>query len=455
MTSSSPPRGAPHRTAVVVLAAGKGTRMKSRTPKVLHEIAGRSMLGHVLDAAARLNPERTVLVVGTQAERVAQAARALNPDIVVAEQDPPRGTGDAVRRAAPALAGFSGAVLVLYADTPLVRAETMARLAARTDDAAAAVLGFRPGDPGAYGRLKQDADGALAAIVEAADAGPNELAIGLCNSGVMAFDAEFLASGLPRLSDDNAKGEFYLTDLVAIARSDGRACAVEEAPSAEVVGVNSRAELADAERAFQNARRRTAMADGVTLIDPDTVYFSYDTDIAADVVVEPGVVFGPGVVVERDARIKAYSHLEGARVHEGAQIGPFARLRPGADVGAAAKVGNFVEVKQAALGAGAKVSHLTYIGDAHVGARANVGAGTITCNYDGRAKHRTEIGADAFVGSNASLVAPVTLGAGAYVGSGSVVTRDVPAGALAVARGRQRVIEGWAARFQKKGRRDE
>lgn len=435
--------------AAVILAAGHGTRMKSSRPKVLHPVGGRSMLAHVMATAAKLAPARIAVVIGDHAPAVGEAAKKERADAAVVVQSPPRGTGDAVRQASPALAGFEGVVLVLYADTPLIEAETMAALANRVEaGAVVAALGFRPMEPGAYGRLKQNAAGALVSIVEAKDATPEELKIGLVNAGAMAIEARFLVRALPQLTADNAKGEYYLTDLVALARQEGLACAVVEAAADEVVGVNSQAELAVAEKIFQRRRRETAMAGGATLLDPDTVYFSWDTALAGDVTIEPNVWFGPGVRVARGAVVKAFSHLEGAAVGEGAQVGPFARLRPGADLAAHAKVGNFVEVKNASIGEDAKVSHLTYIGDATVGDGANIGAGTITCNYDGFRKHRTEIGAGAFIGSNSSLVAPVKIGAGAYVGSGSVVTKDVAADALAVARARQAEYEGWAAKFR-------
>ncbi len=435
--------------AAVILAAGHGTRMKSATPKVLHAIGGRSMLAHVMAAAAELSPARLSVVIGSQAPEVGDAARAIRPDAAIAVQDPPRGTGDAARKAAPALDGFSGSVLVLYADTPLVRAATLKALVAKVEDGAAvAVLGFRPADPGAYGRLKIDAFGALEAIVEAKDATADELKMNFVNSGVMAVEASFLARALPQLKDDNAKKEFYLTDIVAIARREGLACAVAEADADEVAGVNSRAELSEAEAIFQRRARLAAMEAGVTLIDPATVFFSWDTKLANDVVIEPNVFLGPGVEIASGALVRAFSHIEGARIGENASVGPFARLRPGAMLARETKVGNFVEIKNAQLGAGAKVPHLTYVGDASVGAGANIGAGTITCNYDGFSKHRTEIGAGAFIGSNSSLVAPVKVGDGAYVGSGSVITKDVEADSLAVARGRQIAFHGWAARFR-------
>lgn len=437
-------------TAAVILAAGHGTRMKSGKAKVLHEIGARPMIAHVIDAARALEPKRMAVVIGEHAPEVGDFAKTLDARMTTAVQAPPQGTAHAVEQALPALEGFDGAVLVLYADTPLVRPETMRALAGKiADGAAVAVLGFTPDAPGAYGRLKLDETGALAAIVEAKDAAPEELAIRLCNSGVMAIDAAFLHARLKDIGNDNAKGEYYLTDIVALAREDGKACAVIEADAGEVMGVNSRVELAEAEAAFQARMRTRAMENGATLADPSTVYFSHDTVVGQDVVIGQNVVFGPGVAIGDGAVIKPFSHLEGATVSAKASVGPFARLRPGADVGAGAKIGNFVEVKKAVIGDGAKVSHLTYIGDAEIGAEANIGAGTITCNYDGYNKHRTTIGAGAFIGSNSSLVAPVTIGDGAYVGSGSVITKNVEPGDLAVARGRQGAIKGWAARFQK------
>lgn len=435
--------------AVVILAAGHGTRMKSAKAKVLHEIAGKPMLAHVMAAAAALSPARLAVVIGDHAPAVGEAARALRPDVSVWVQAPPRGTGDAVGKALPALEGFEGVVLVLYADTPLVRAGSLRALVEAAEGAAGAVLGFRAEAPGAYGRLALDEEGGLAAIVEAKDASPDELEIDLCNSGVMAVDAAFLRAAIPRLEPNNAKNEYYLTDIVAMARAEGKRFAVVEGDEDEVLGVNSRVELAIAEEVFQDRMRVAAMHEGATLIDPTTVYFSHDTVLGADVVIEPGVFFGPGVVVGDGAAIRAFSHIEGARIGAGAVVGPFARLRPGATLGEKARVGNFVEVKKAEIGAGAKVNHLSYIGDASVGPAANIGAGTITCNYDGYGKFRTEIGAGAFVGSNSALVAPVKIGDGAYIGSGSVITKDVEADALAVARGRQAEISGWAARFRK------
>ena len=437
--------------AVVILAAGMGSRMRSAIPKPLHPVAGLPLLGHALRAAGGLAAERVVVVTGAGAagRKVAEAARGLHPGAAIATQDPPQGTGDAVRRALPALEGFSGDLAVLYADTPFIRPQTLAAMrAARRHGAAVVVLGFEAAAPGGYGRLIRDADGGLARIVEAADATGAERAATLCNAGIMMFDPVAAAPWLAALTADNAKGEFYLTDLVAAARAAGRPCAVVTCDEAETLGVNDRAGLAAAEAAFQARARAAAMAQGATLIAPETVFFAWDTTLGQDVTVGPNVVFGPGVRVADGARIHAFSHLEGCAVAAGAQVGPFARLRPGAQIGEGARVGNFVEIKNAVLAAGAKANHLSYVGDADVGAGANLGAGTITCNYDGFAKHRTEIGAGAFIGSNSALVAPVRVGAGAYVGSGSVVTADVPDDALAIGRARQVNKPGLAARLR-------
>ena len=438
-------------TAAIILAAGKGSRMASARPKVLHEVGGAPMLAHVMRTAARLQPQRQVIVTGDHAPEVGETARALDPAAQIAVQAPPQGTGHAVQCALPALEGLAGVVLVLYGDTPLVRGETMERLAAAcADGAAVAVLGFHAAEPGAYGRLIVDQTGALQAIVEAKEASPDQLKIDFCNSGVMAFDMDALRRFLPQLSNENAKGEYYLTDVVALARAAGEACAALEGDEEEVLGVNSRAELAAAEAVFQTRARAAAMAEGATLIAPDTVIFSHDTKLGRDVTVHPNVVFGPGVSIADGVEIKAFSYLEGAQVENGAVIGPYARLRPGAAIGENARIGNFVEIKKAEIGVGAKVNHLSYVGDASVGARANLGAGTITCNYDGFDKHRTEIGADAFIGSNSALVAPVEIGEGAYVGSGSVINKKVEPGALALTRAPFKVIAGWAEAFRKR-----
>ncbi len=439
--------------ACVILAAGKGTRMKSDLPKVLHRVAGRSMIGHVLAAVGALDPDHVVVVVGPGMEDVA-AAVAPCPTAV---QEHQLGTADAVRAAFGLLEGFSGDVLVLYGDTPLVTPDTLRAMVdarARTDDPAVVVLGMRPDDPGAYGRLILNGEGGLEKIVEYLDATPEERAVTLCNAGLMAFDGARMADLIGRIGNSNAKGEYYLTDVVQIARAGGLACAVVEGSAQEVIGVNSRVELAEVEAIMQRRLRRAAMENGATLADPDTVYFSFDTRLGRDVVVGQNVVFAPGVAVGDRVEIKPFCHLEQVRVEAGAILGPYARLRPGAVIGPDAHIGNFVEIKNAHVEAGAKVNHLTYIGDARVGAKANIGAGTITCNYDGFGKYRTDIGEGAFIGSNSSLVAPVSIGAGAIVGAGSVVTQDVTAESLAVARGRQQAYPGWAADFRDRKRRE-
>ena len=433
--------------AAVILAAGKGTRMKSDLHKVLHPIAGRPMLLHLLDAVDRLNPAAKVVVVGDRREQVEAAVAATGAAVVA--QEPQLGTGHAVLQARAALRDFEGDVIILYGDVPLVPPQTMRAMLDRLDDdTACVVLGFRPADAAAYGRIVAGADGVIAKMVEFKDASAAERAETLCNSGLMAVRAADLWSLLDRVGNDNAAGEYYLPDIVMLARGDGRASRVVETAESEVAGVNSRAELAAMEARWQQARRTEMMAAGVTLIDPSTVWFAYDTRIGRDVTIEPNTFFGPGVVVEDGAVIHGFSHLEGAHVGTRAEVGPYARLRPGAKLGEKSKVGNFVEVKKATLGRGAKANHLTYLGDAEVGDGANVGAGTITCNYDGFLKYRTVIGEGAFIGSNSALVAPVTIGAGAIVAAGSVVTRDVEADALAVARGRQEARPGWAARFR-------
>jgi bifunctional UDP-N-acetylglucosamine pyrophosphorylase/glucosamine-1-phosphate N-acetyltransferase len=435
--------------AAIILAAGQGTRMKSELPKVLHPVGGRAMLDWAVASARGLGAERVVVVVGAHAPQVREHAAKAVGEGGVAVQDPPLGTGHAVRAAESALAGFDGDVVVFYADGPLVRPQSLASLF-EARGSGLSVLAFRAANPFGYGRLIADADGRLLRIVEEKDASDEERRVDLCNSGVLCADAKTLFHLLGMVRNDNAKGEYYLTDVVALARSAGFATSIVEGEEAEVLGVNSRVELAQAEAAFQARTRRVMMEAGVTLIDPQTVFFSYDTEIAADVVIEPNVYFGPGVKIAKGARIKAFSHIEGAEIGESAQVGPFARLRPGTKLGPKVKIGNFVEIKNAVFGERAQASHLTYVGDADIGARANLGAGTITCNYDGFDKYRTTIGEDAFIGSDTALVAPVSVGARAYTGSGSVITKDVPDGALAVARGKQREIEGWADAFRAK-----
>lgn len=434
--------------AAIILAAGKGTRMKSELHKVLHPIAGRPMLEHLLASVDALGPSHTVLVVGHGRE---QLEKAVSGRAAIALQEPQLGTGHAVQQAAEALAGFTGDVLILYGDVPFVRTSTLEAMLARLqaeDAPTVVVLGFEPAEAGHYGRVIADAEGRIAKMVEFKDASEDERACRLCNSGLMAVRAKDLFDLLARVGNDNAQGEYYLVDIVNVARDQGRASAVvvTDRPD-EVTGINSRAELAAAETQWQMLRREEAMVEGASLRAPETVFFSYDTKLGRDVTIEPNVVFGPGVTVHDNVRIKAFSHLEGCEIHSGAQVGPFARLRPGAVLEANAFVGNFVEVKNAVLRPGAKASHLTYIGDAEVGAGANIGAGTITCNYDGYFKHRTVIGERAFIGSNSALVAPVTIGADAIVAAGSTVSSDVAPGELRMVRAEQLVKPGWADRF--------
>jgi bifunctional UDP-N-acetylglucosamine pyrophosphorylase/glucosamine-1-phosphate N-acetyltransferase len=434
----------------VLLAAGEGTRMKSSLPKPLHEVAGRPMLGHALAALVEAGCTRIAVVVGPGAggEALAKAALALFPAAGIFVQQERRGTAHAVLAARAALAESADDVIVHYADTPLLSAETLRRLRAGLGEGVAvSALGFEAADPTGYGRFIEH-EGRLVAIREQKDASAEERAIRRCNAGTVALAGAHALALLDEIKDDNAAREFYLTDAVEVAGRRGLAAVAHIAPEAEVMGVNDRVQLAAAEAAMQRALRETAMRAGATLVAPETVFLSYDTELGRDVTVEPHVVFGRGVKVGDDVVIHAFSHLEGATVASGASIGPFARLRPGAEIESKARVGNFVEIKAARIEAGAKVNHLSYIGDARVGAGANIGAGTITCNYDGFAKHRTDIGAGAFIGSNTALVAPVTVGDGAIVGAGSVVTKDAPADALVVARGQQTEKPGWAAVFR-------
>lgn len=433
----------------IVLAAGEGTRMKSDTPKVLHRVAGRSMLAHVLAAIGDAAVETVAVVVGPEREDVRAEALRLSPGARTFVQSERLGTAHAVLAAREAIASGCDDLLVLFADTPLVTGGTIRALReALAQGAGVAALGFAAADPSGYGRLLQDEAGRLVAIREEKDASDAERAVRLCNAGLMALDGQSALDWLGRVGDANAKGEYYLTDIVEIARAAGREAHVVRADESEVLGVNDRIQLAQAEAVAQNRLRRAAMAAGVAMVAPETVFLCADTVFGRDVTIEPNVVIGPGVSIGDRAVIHAFSHIEGAAIGVGANVGPFARLRPGASLAEEAKVGNFVEVKNANLGKGAKVSHLTYIGDADIGANANIGAGAITCNYDGFFKYRTVIGDNAFIGSNSALVAPVKVGAGAYVGSGSVVTRDVSADALAVARGRQMEKAGWAASFR-------
>jgi len=434
----------------IVLAAGQGMRMKSVYPKVMHRATGLSLIGHVLRAAKAVGPDRVVVITGPQMTEVIEEVHRLLASAVIAVQPKRSGTAHAVGFAATALKGGEGTTLVLYGDVPLISPESIRTLVARIDnETALAVLAFRASVPQGYGRLILDDRGGLAAIREERDASPGERAFDLCNSGIIAVRSEVLWRLLPEIGCNNAQGEFYLTDLVGLAVGEGLGVAYEECPEEEVLGVNTRVELALVEARLQTRLREAAMLGGATLVAPETVFFSADTRIGKDVVIEPHVIFGPGVTIADSATIRSFCHLENCTVAEGAIVGPFARLRPGAVIGQGAHIGNFVEVKNATIAAGAKANHLSYIGDASVGEKANIGAGTITCNYDGFAKHRTEIGAGAFIGTNSSLVAPVKIGDGAYIGSGSVITEDVPADALALERAQMAVKHGWAARRRK------
>jgi bifunctional UDP-N-acetylglucosamine pyrophosphorylase/glucosamine-1-phosphate N-acetyltransferase len=437
--------------AVIILAAGQGTRMRSDTHKVLHPIASRPLLLHLVDRVDRLGATKRVVVVGKGRDQVEQALDGR--DVAVVHQAEQKGTGHAVLQARQALDGYDGAVLVLYGDTPFVEAETLKRMLDRLDGPhgpGVVVLGSCPDDPAAYGRIILGKGDSIAKMVEYRDATEDERSVRLCNSGMMAVRARDLFRWLGEVGNDNAAGEYYLPDIVNIAAGDGREAVVIEGDPYETAGVNSRAELAHLELEWQRRRREQVLHEGATLIDPESVWFAYDTKLGRDVTVEPHVVFGPGVEVADGATIKAFSHIEGAVIGTRAAIGPFARIRPGTSLAAGTKVGNFVELKKAKVGAGAKVNHLSYVGDTEVGDSANIGAGTITCNYDGFGKHRTVIGEGAFIGSNTSLVAPVNIGAGAIVGAGSVITTDVEADSLAVERSDQKGIAGWARRFRER-----
>jgi len=438
----------------IVLAAGKGTRMKSALPKVMHKVGCRSMLGHVLAAASAAGSAATAVVVGPDMDSVRKETASQAAHAQIFEQALQRGTADAVLSARAAVAGHSGDVLVVFADTPLIMPETVRRLVQALDQGAeVAVLGFHAKDPTGYGRLITDGlltDGVanLISIKEHKDASTAERHIDFCNSGVMAFRTPNLLGVLDQIGTANASGEFYLTDAISIMRREGRRAVAIAGQEEEMLGVNTRAHLAMAEQVFQRRARSHAMAEGATLIDPESVWFSYDTRLGRDVVIEPNVFLAPGVTVGDGALIRAHCHLEGATIEAGAEIGPFARLRTGAHIGPSAKIGNFVEVKNAVFERGAKANHLAYIGDARVGTKANIGAGTIFCNYDGFFKYKTDVGAGAFIGSNSSLVAPVKIGDGAFVGSGSVITKDVEAESLALARAVQENRSGWAAKFK-------
>jgi len=439
------------RFAVVILAAGQGTRMRSDTHKVLHPIASRPLLLHLLDRVDALGADKRVVVVGKGREQVEAAIGGR--DVSVAFQAEQKGTGHAVQQAAEALAGYDGPVLILYGDTPFVQAETLRRMLDRLDGGdgpGVVVLASCPENPLKYGRIILGEGDRIAKMVEYKDATEEERAVRLCNSGMMAIRAKDLFRWLAKVGNDNAAGEYYLPDVVNIAAAEGREAVVIEGDPYETAGVNSRAELAHLELEWQRRRREQVLHEGATLIDPESVWFAYDTKLGRDVTVEPHVVFGPGVEVADGATIHAFSHIEGATIGAKAKIGPFARIRPGTRLAERSKVGNFVELKKADVGEGAKVNHLSYVGDASVGARANIGAGTITCNYDGFGKYRTEIGEGAFIGSNSALVAPVRIGDGAIVGAGSVITEDVEPDSLAVGRAEQKGIAGWARRFRER-----
>ena len=432
--------------AVVILAAGKGTRMQSDLPKVLHSLAQVPILAHAIRSARFSDPEKMVIVAGHGFSQVAKAALEFAPDAIVVEQAEQLGTGHAVAQAKSALEDFDGDVIVLYGDTPFISEDTIAAIQSARRSSDLVVLGFDAADPARYGRLVTQGD-VLDRIVEFKDATPEERAITLCNSGVMAAKASDLFSWIDQVGSSNASGEYYLTDCVGIARSAGKTATVVRCDEAETLGINSRAELASAEAAFQSRMRCEMLDTGITLYAPDTVFFAYDTVIGRDCIIEQNVVFGPDVTIESGATIRAFSHLEGCHVSRDAVVGPYARLRPGAELSEGVKIGNFVEVKNALIGEGSKVNHLSYIGDAEIGKGSNIGAGTITCNYDGVFKHRTTIGDNVFVGSNSMLVAPVTLGDHSMTASGSVITKDVLAGDLAIARAEQVNKTGLAVKL--------
>lgn len=423
--------------------------MRSALPKVLHQAANRSLLGHVLTAAQALSPALSVVVHGPGMDNVRKEAQRYLPTVLFAEQTERKGTGHAVLMAQAAFKSFKGVALVLYGDVPMIDAEDLKRLLAKVDaDRPMAVLAFVTATPKGYGRLITKRDESIIAIREELDASPEEKQIGLCNSGIIAIESELLWQLLPKIKGNNAKGEIYLTDLVELVNATGRKVALERCEEQSVLGVNDRVQLAGIEKNFQSKYRKDAMQNGATLVDPESVYFSADTRIGKDVVIEPNVIFGPGVRVDDNVVILGHSHIEGAVIGAGARIGPFARLRPGAEIGEHAHIGNFVEIKKASIGEGAKVNHLSYVGDAIVGKASNIGAGTITCNYDGFEKHLTNIGENVFVGSNTALVAPVTIGNGANIAAGTVVTKSIPEDALAVARPEFTIKEGWAKNYR-------
>lgn len=437
-----------HQLACVVLAAGQGTRMKSKLPKVLHPVAGRPMLLHVIATAAELKPDRVIVVVSPGNPQIAEAAKPHGTVV----QEKQLGTADALRAARAGLSNFKGDVLVLYGDTPLITTEALQRMveALHKENAAVVVAAFETIAPAAYGRIVLDKTGRVARIVEAKDASEKERQITLCNGGLMLLSGDKAMPLLEKIGNQNAKGEYYLTDIVQLCVDAGHHCSCVVLPEEDLFGVNDRADLAHVEALMQRRLRAQAMTTGVTLCDPDSTTFSHDTKLGQDVFVEPNVVFGTGVTIASNVTIKAFCHIEDADILEGAVIGPFARIRPGSTIGQEAHIGNFVEIKKSRVGKGSKINHHTYVGDAEIGSQVNIGAGTITVNYDGYRKHKTTIGDGAFIGSNSSLVAPVTVGSGAFVGAGSVITNDVPADTLAVARGRQTNLENWARRYREK-----
>ena len=432
--------------ALIILAAGKGTRMKSDLPKVLHHIAGAPMLVHAMKSGATLDPAKTIIVAGHGAEQVSDAAKAFDETADVVLQTEQLGTAHAVAQAKEVLFDFDGDALVLYGDTPFINPKTLEHMTAARSDHDVVFLGFEAADPGRYGRLIMEGEH-LKKIVEFKDASDEERQITLCNSGVICAKSAILFDLIAAVGNDNASGEYYLTDIVEIAQRKGLNATSVTCDESETLGVNSRVQLAEADAIFQSKARVALMEAGVTLHAPDTVYLSHDTHIGPDTIIEPNVVFGASVTVENGANIRAFSHLEGCHVSRGATVGPYARLRPGTELAEFTRVGNFVEIKNAVIDEGAKVNHLSYVGDAHVGARANIGAGTITCNYDGVMKHHTEIGEDSFIGSNTLLVAPVAIGANAMTASGTVVTQDVPDDALAIARSKQINKTGLAVKL--------
>ena len=436
----------PKETAVIILAAGKGTRMKSSMPKVLHPICGKPMIGHVLDISLHLNPSEIVTVLSEGMNDVAESIGHICHTAIQKEQ---LGTADAVKPALEKLKGFDGNIIILYADTPLIEVSTLKDMLLKLEDSDVAVLGFRPEDPAEYGRLVVNESGDLEKIVEYKDATATERKNHLCNSGVIGARSEVLFEIINKISNDNAKGEYYLTDLISLARDSGKKCGYIESNEDEVLGVNNRVQLSEAEYICQQRLRYAAMIEGATLFDPETVYFSHDTKIGKDVVIHPNVTFGPGVWIDDKVEIKSFCHIEEARISRGCSVGPFARIRPGTELESGAHIGNFVEIKKSKIGKGAKIGHLTYIGDAEIGDKANIGAGTVTCNYDGYNKYKTQIGEGAFIGSNSALVAPVTIGKGAFIGAGSTITKNIDDYALAVARNRQINKENWAKRKQK------